>query len=63
MGKLYDLTVWYEPKGHPCGICGKKSFHGIGVEGKKVDVDVCDDCAGGAVLQSIEANQKKMVGQ
>jgi hypothetical protein len=33
-------------------------MHGIGVEGKKVDVDVCDDCAGGAILLSVEANQR-----
>lgn len=52
--------MWYEPGGQPCGICGKKTTHGIGIEGSKVDVDVCDDCAGGAVLLSVEANQKKV---
>jgi hypothetical protein len=55
-GKLYDLNVWYEPKGQPCGICGKKKNHGIGIEGPgKIDVDVCDDCAGCQVMLGVDA--------
>jgi len=57
MGKLYELSVWYEPDGLVCAVCGKKKKHGVGIEGKKVDVDVCDDCAAGAVLASVETNQ------
>jgi hypothetical protein len=52
------LTVWYEPLGLACAVCGKFKKHGVGIEGKKVDVDVCDDCAGGAILLSVEANQR-----
>jgi len=52
------LTVWYSPTGYTCAICGKKKMHGIGIEGKKVDIDVCDDCAGGAVVATVDAKQK-----
>jgi len=50
------LNVWCEPKGLECAICGKFKKHGIGIEGPgKIDVDVCDDCAGCQVMLGVDA--------
>lgn len=56
MGSRYELTVWGDDA-IVCAICGKTRSHGIGVEGYKVDVDVCDDCAGGTIVARLDAMQ------
>lgn len=60
MGKNYErysLTVWGD-QDIKCAICHKMKPHGVGVEGAKVDVDVCDDCAGHQIMLGVEANDK-----
>jgi ribosome-binding protein aMBF1 (putative translation factor) len=58
MGKVYDMSVWWEPKRLMCAICGRYMDHGVGVEGKTVDIDVCDDCAGAAITVLLGLTKK-----
>ena len=57
MSKSYELTVWYEPGGSVCAICGERKHHGIGVENKKDAFDVCDDCAGRLIVAAVKRRQ------
>lgn len=55
MGNQYEITVWGDQE-IVCAICGKEKDHGIGIEGQeKIDVDVCDDCAGCQVMLGVDA--------
>jgi len=53
VGKHYETTVWSEPDGLRCSLCGHPSKHGIGIEGKVLDVDICDDCAGTTLAEAM----------
>lgn len=67
MGKLFDILMFTSER-VTCDICKRNKHHGLCVEGAVVDVHICDDCAGRALVSAVreERNRKaahKTVGK